>query len=132
MSWEVYQRRGRRPSADPKLTIRRNGALGVNAATVATLRRHAPDSSERVFVVLCFDPESQCIYLKPAGIDDENAYPVHAVSLTNMYVTGVNFLRFFKIDHERAYRLRGEWHADEGGLSFFLATAEDVSRTNEH
>ena len=126
---EVYKRGHRAPNTAVTLTIRKQGDFGVSVGSVALLRSHVSDDpTGRVFVVLCFDRERQCIGLKPVNKNHEDAYPVREYPGSVASLSALGFLSFFEIEYaERSRRLKGEWDTENEMLSFDLREAMEAS-----
>lgn len=106
MAFEKFTGAGR--SFKPKLSIRKNGQLGLNYGAV---ERYGIDKFE--YVELYYDKENNRIGLKLSNEKSEGAVRCRVRS-GNASIPAKSFLEYYKIDYREAKRM--EVQRDEAGM----------------
>lgn len=101
MGFEVFEKKSAPLAKVPSVTIQRRGLISLNRAAYALI-----DNPEAV--VLLWDQERRVIGLKPAPIEDQNAYPARPQTPKSdkgpVMVAGSLFTQYYKIDTAESYR----------------------------
>lgn len=101
MAFEVYEKGSAPVSTIPSVTIQKRGLISVNRAAFEALGR--PQGVE-----LLWDSERRAIALRPAPLENQNAYPLRAqgshAEKGPWLVAGTLFTQFIGLDTSQAFR----------------------------
>lgn len=101
MGFQVYEKGSAPVATTPSVTIQKRGLISINRAAFDLMGK--PEGVE-----LLWDPEEKLIALRPATLDNPNAYPVRSqskeVDRGPWLIAGTLFTQFIKLDTSEAFR----------------------------
>lgn len=107
MAFEEHQKRRRQRRTNPRISIRKSGGIGINAAAVS---EYFADTEA---VTLLYDAETNRIGVKPADPEYENAYNVvRASESESASIAGEGFLNAYDLNHEQTTHYAAVWDED--------------------
>lgn len=102
MAFEVFEGRGRTASGTPTVSIRKNGALALNAAALDAWFKGQD------YAVLMYDPDTKRIGVRPVAEKSKSAYKLQRVGQGG-HVNAKSFLTHYTIDHAKSQSFPAEW-----------------------
>jgi len=106
MAFEKFAEKAR--SFRPKLSIRSNGTIGLNAPAVAKYRLRTVK-----FVTLFYDREERKIGIQQAASQDEDGIHPLNVGKTGAWISARRFLDYFGLSTTETKRFDTEWDEKE-------------------
>lgn len=103
-SFEKFKKRGAPRSSEPTISIRTNGALGINAAAVREY------FGECRYVEFYFDRDNKVMGIKPVQEKTEDSYSLFLSKRSrSATVSARKFLSHYGIDYGQTRRLPLQW-----------------------
>lgn len=101
MGFQVYEKGSAPVASTPSVTIQKKGLISINRAAFELAGR--PEGVE-----LLWDPDEKLIALRPAFLDNPNAYPVRSQNKEAergpWLIAGTLFTQYIKLDTSEAFR----------------------------
>ena len=114
MAFELFTSKSLRSGRGPQVSISKRGSLSLNRASLA---QHFQDIE---LVQLLYDSKGRRIAIKPASAGDEHTYKICRAKQGGGHVSGLGFLKFYQIPHEKTRSYPAEWDDGLGAVVIAL------------
>jgi hypothetical protein len=107
-NFEKFTHRKSRSFGKPMITITKDGNININSVT---MEKYVKDNN---FAVLYYDKNNYLIGVKFSDKEKPESYKIRKSRNDRLgYLTGIAFLKYYNINHDKTFAYTVEWNEQE-------------------